>query len=157
MPTIELKTFVNADIETCFDLARSIDLHILTTSKTNEKAIDGKLSGLIDSGEFVTWEATHFGVRQKLTSKITVYDRPFHFRDEQIKGIFKFIKHDHYFEEINDGVMMKDVFEYEAPFGFLGRIAEKLILTNYLKRFLEERNEIIKEYAETDLYKSLLK
>lgn len=157
MPKIELNTFIRSNIETCFDLARSIDLHILTTSKTNEKAIEGKLSGLIDSGEFVTWEATHFGVRQKLTSKITVYDRPFHFRDEQIKGIFKFIKHDHYFEEINDGVMMKDVFEYEAPFGFLGRIAEKLILTNYLKRFLEERNEIIKEYAETDLYKSLLK
>jgi len=157
MPKIELNTFIRSNIETCFDLARSIDLHILTTSKTNEKAIDGKLSGLIDSGEFVTWEATHFGVRQRLTSKITVYDRPFHFRDEQIKGIFKFIKHDHYFEEINDGVMMKDVFEYEAPFGFLGRIAEKLILTNYLKRFLEERNEIIKEYAETDLYKSLLK
>lgn len=157
MPKIELNTFIRSNIETCFDLARSIDLHILTTSKTNEKAIEGKLSGLIDSGEFVTWEATHFGVRQKLTSKITTYDRPFHFRDEQIKGIFKFIKHDHYFEEINDGVMMKDVFEYEAPFGFLGRIAEKLILTNYLKRFLEERNEIIKEYAETDLYKSLLK
>ncbi len=157
MPKIELNTFIRSNIETCFDLARSIDLHILTTSKTNEKAIDGKLSGLIDSGEFVTWEATHFGVRQRLTSKITVYDRPFHFRDEQIKGIFKFIKHDHYFEEINDGVMMKDVYEYEAPFGFLGRIAEKLILTNYLKRFLEERNEIIKEYAETDLYKSLLK
>lgn len=157
MPTIELETFINAEIETCFDLARSIDLHSISTSKTNEKAIDGRTKGLIESNEFVTWEATHFGVRQKLTSKITAFQKPFHFRDEQLKGIFKFIKHDHYFEQKKDGTLMKDVFVYEAPFGFVGRIVEQLILTNYLKKFLVERNGIIKEYAETDLYKTLLK
>lgn len=156
MTKIELNTFIRSNIETSFDLARSIDLHTISTFKTNEKAIDGRTHGLIESNEFVTWEATHFGIRQKLTSKITVFEKPFHFRDEQVKGIFKFIKHDHYFEEISDGVMMRDVFEYEAPFGLLGRIAEKLILTNYLKRFLIKRNEVIKNYAETDLYKMLL-
>lgn len=156
MPTIELETFINAKIETCFDLARSIDLHTISTSKTNEKAIDGRTKGLIEADEFVTWEATHFGVKQKLTSKITAYERPFHFRDEMLKGIFKSIKHDHYFEHKNDGVLMKDVFVCEAPFGFVGRIVEQLILTNYLKKFLIERNAIIKEYAETDLYKTLI-
>lgn len=156
MPTIELETFINAEIETCFDLARSIDLHTISTSKTNEKAIDGRTKGLIEANEFVTWEATHFGVRQKLTSKITAFERPFHFRDEMLKGIFKSIKHDHYFEQKNDGVLMKDVFVYEAPFGFVGRIVEQLILTNYLKKFLIERNAIIKEYAETDLCKTLI-
>lgn len=156
MPTIELETFIKADIEICFDLARSIDLHTISTSKTNEKAIDGRTKGLIEANEFVTWEATHFGVRQRLTSKITAFEKPFHFRDEQSKGTFKSIKHDHYFEKKNDGTLMKDVFVYEAPFGFIGRIVEQLILTNYLKKFLVERNAIIKEYAETDLYKTLL-
>lgn len=156
MPKIELQTFIKAEIEICFDLARSIDLHTISTSKTNEKAIDGRTQGLIESNEFVTWEATHFGIRQKLTSKITAFDRPFHFRDEQIKGIFKFIKHDHYFEQKNDGVLMKDVFVYEAPFGVIGKLVEQLVLTNYLKKFLIERNEVIKNYAETDLYKILL-
>ena len=156
MPRIELETFINADIETCFDLARSIDLHSISTSKTNEKAIDGRTRGLIELNEFVTWEATHFGVRQKLTSKITAFERPFHFRDEQLKGIFKSIKHDHYFEQKNEGTLMKDIFVYEAPFRLLGRIVEQLILTNYLKKFLVERNAIIKKYAETDLYKTLL-
>src|SRR5690606_9000774 len=157
MPKIELKTFIEAEIGICFDLARSIDLHTISTAKTDEKAIDGCTKGLIEAGEFVTWEATHFGVRQKLTSKITAFQKPFHFRDEQLKGIFKFIKHEHYFEQKTNGVLMKDVFHYEAPFGFIGRIVEKLILTNYLKKFLLERNQIIKQYAETDLHKSLLK
>lgn len=80
MPVIELETFINADIETCFDLSRSIDLHSLSTAQTKEKAIKGRTSGLIGAGETVTWQATHFGVHQQLTSKITAYARPFHFR-----------------------------------------------------------------------------
>ena len=99
MPKIELTTYINSTIEICFDLATSIDLHKLSTSRTNEQAIAGIARGLIKLNETVTWEATHFGIRQQLTSKITAYDRPFHFRDEQIKGAFKSIKHDHYFEK----------------------------------------------------------
>lgn len=156
MPLIKLETFIGSEIDICFDLARSIDLHIITTSATKERAIEGRISGLIELNDFVTWEATHFGIRQKLTSKITAFERPFHFRDEQLRGIFKSIKHDHYFEIKNNGVLMKDVFMYEAPLGVIGKLAERLILTNYLKKFLLERNAILKQYAETGLYKLLL-
>lgn len=157
MPVIQLETFIHSEIEICFDLARSIDLHSISTSHTKERAIAGRTQGLIESGESVTWQAIHFGFRQKLTSKITAFERPFHFRDEQVQGIFKSIKHDHYFEKTDGGVLMKDVFDYEAPCGLTGRIFEKLILTRYLKKFLERRNVVIKHYAETDLHKTLLK
>jgi ligand-binding SRPBCC domain-containing protein len=124
MPTIELETEIKSDINICFDLSRSIDLHKISTAKTNEEAIEGKASGLISLNEFVTWRATHFGIRQKLTSKITEFERPFHFRDEQLKGVFKFIIHDHYFEIVGDGVKMKDVFRFQSPFGFIGRLIQ---------------------------------
>jgi ligand-binding SRPBCC domain-containing protein len=156
MPIIKLETFIHSNLDICFDLARSIDLHSISTAKTNEKAIAGRTIGLIGLNETVTWEATHLGVRQNLTSKITAFERPFHFRDEQQKGIFKFIQHDHFFEEKENGVLMRDVFHYQAPLQPLGRIVEKLFLTNYLKKFLVERNAVIKEYAETELYKTLL-
>lgn len=156
MPKIKLKTIIHADIEICFDLARSIDLHSISTAKTDEKAVDGKMKGLIELNEFVTWEATHFGVRQKLTSIITAFERPFHFRDEQQKGIFKRIYHDHYFQKLENGVLMTDEFTYEAPFGILGELVEKLVLTKYLTKFLKERNQMIKEYAESDLNKTIL-
>lgn len=97
MPVIELGTYIKASKEICFDLSRSIDLHTLSTSRTKEQAVAGRTSGLIEFNETVTWRAIHFGVWQKLTSKITAYDRPFHFRDEQLKGAFTFIKHDHFF------------------------------------------------------------
>lgn len=156
MPTIKLKIEIQGDIETCFDLARSIDFHQISTAKTNEKAVSGRTSGLINLDESVTWQATHFGVRQKLTSKITAFKRPYHFRDEQLNGAFKFIVHDHYFELHDGKVMMKDVFSFQSPFGILGQIFDKLVLTKYLTKFLVERNDLIKEYAETTKWKSVL-
>lgn len=61
--------------EVVFDLARSIDLHKLSTAHTGEEAIAGKTSGLIELGETVTWRARHFGVMQTLTSKVTGFER----------------------------------------------------------------------------------
>jgi len=157
MPKIELQTLINSKIDICFDLSRSIDLHKISTARTNEKAIDGKVSGLICLDEFVTWEAIHFGVKQKLTSKITEYSRPNHFRDIQLKGAFKYFVHDHIFKEENEKVLMVDIFEFQSPLGFLGIMVDKFIMTNYLKRFLIERNNLIKEYAETEKWREILK
>lgn len=157
MPVIELKTYINADIHLVFDLSRSIDLHSISTAKTNEKAIAGVTSGLISNGETVTWQATHFGIRQTLTSEITAFDLPYHFRDEMLKGAFKYIKHDHYFEKTNTGTLMTDIFRYDSPLGILGKIFNKLILTNYLRQFLLDRNQIIKDFAESDKWRQVLK
>ena len=156
MPKIELETKINSKIEICFDLSRSIDLHKISIAKSNEKAIDGKTSGLIGLDEFVTWKATHFGITQKLTSKITEYKRPLHFKDEQTKGIFKLINHDHYFEIKNNIVVMKDVFEFQSPFGIIGKLFNYIILTKYMKKLLTVRNETIKDFAETEKWKTIL-
>jgi len=156
MPQIQLETLIKAKIETCFDLSRSIDLHKVSMAHSNEKAVDGRTSGLINLGETVTWEATHFGVKQKLTSKITAFNRPYHFSDEQVSGAFKSFSHDHYFEERGDHVLMKDIFNIESPLGVLGTIANKIVVTSYMTKLLRERNSIIKEYAESEKWKSVL-
>jgi ligand-binding SRPBCC domain-containing protein len=156
MPKIELETEIKSRIEICFDLSRSVELHTISTSTTNEKAIAGKTTGLISLGEHVTWQATHFFIRQNLTSKITAYTRPFYFRDEQLKGIFKSIVHDHYFEQKGDTTILKDVFEFKTPFGIIGSIFNSVILKAYLTRLLIKRNTIIKEFAESEKWKSVL-
>ena len=97
MPTIKLETKINAPLERVFDLSRCIDLHEATMTKHHEKAVSGVTKGLINLNETVTWEATHFGLRQKLTSKITEFERPNHFRDSMVKGAFARFDHDHFF------------------------------------------------------------
>ena len=157
MPVIELGTKIKADIRICFDLSRSIDLHQVSTASTKEKAIAGLISGLIGLNESFTWQANHFSVKQKLTSKITAFHRPFHFRDEQQKGAFKYMVHDHYFESDRDSVLMKDIFCFRSPLGLCGKLFDKAVLTGYLSKFLIARNLVIKEYAETEKWKSVLK
>src|SRR5687768_218229 len=156
MPVIKLEITINAPIERVFDLARCIDLHEKSMSKHNETAVGGVTEGLINLGESVTWEAVHFGIRQKLTSKITRYNRPHHFRDVMVKGAFKNFTHDHYFEKGEAGTIMRDVFEYSSPFWVFGQIADALFLEEYMRKMLEKRNILIKNVAESEDWKKFI-
>lgn len=156
MPKIELITEIFSTIEICFDLSRSIDLHKISTEQTNEQAVAGITSGLINLDECVTWQATHFGIRQELTSKITAFNRPTYFKDEQQKGAFKSFYHEHKFEQTDDRIIMKDIFEFQSPFGIFGKIFNTLILTKYLRKLLIDRNNVIKDFAETEKWKTVL-
>jgi ligand-binding SRPBCC domain-containing protein len=148
MPRIEIATDIAAPIDRVFDLARSIDVHQESQTRHREKAVAGRTSGLIEAGETVTWEAVHFGIRQRLTSRIDSMTRPVHFRDSMVAGAFRSFVHDHHFEEIPGGTRMSDVFEYVAPLGVLWRWADLLFLDRYMRCLLEERNAVIKDLAE---------
>lgn len=165
MPTIDLTTIINAPIERVFDLARSIDAHMESTSKTNEVAIAGVTTGLISMGQEVTWQATHFGIKQRLKVQITEFDRPVLFVDEMVFGAFKSMKHTHRFEEITAQTnaqpsmqtRMIDELEFRAPLGMLGTIAERVFLTRYMQRFLIERNAVLKELAESERWSAFIR
>jgi ligand-binding SRPBCC domain-containing protein len=156
MPLIELTTAIAAPVERVFDLARSIDLHVASTWSTSERAIAGVTSGLIGLDQEVTWRARHFGVWQSLTSRITEYERPTHFADVMTRGAFRRLEHHHYFEPSLDGTIMRDVFDYESPLGFIGRIADAVFLERYMRSVLATRNGVIKACAESDEWRKYL-
>lgn len=148
---IHLTTHINAPVNKCFELSISVDVHQQSTGNTREKAIAGVTSGMMELNDTVTWEAVHFGVKQKLTSKITKYQYPFYFVDEMVSGAFKKIYHQHVFTETGRTTTMTDIFEYAAPLGVFGKLAERLFLNRYLKNFLIERNSYIKLLAEQSM------
>jgi ligand-binding SRPBCC domain-containing protein len=148
MPLITIVTRITASSKLCFDLARSVELHVQSTAGTQERAVEGVTSGLLDLNEQVTWEATHLGIRQRLTSRITAFDRPQHFRDSQVRGPFRRFDHDHFFEEDSGSTVMRDVFDYTSPMGWLGRFVDWIFLENYMRGFLQKRAEVIKATAE---------
>jgi ligand-binding SRPBCC domain-containing protein len=157
MAVIQLSTLIDAPIERVFDLSRSIDAHQHSTTNTSEVAVSGITSGLINYGEEVEWEARHFGIRQRLSVRITKFEKPYHFQDTMLKGAFSMMQHDHYFKEVDGITEVKDIFEFKAPLGILGKIAEKLFLVRYMTIFLEERNRVLKRLAKTDEWKRFLK
>ena len=109
----------------------------------------GRTSGLLELGEEVTWQARHFGVTQRLTSRITAFDRPINFQDRMTKGAFKFLEHDHHFEPGEaGGTVMVDTLRFQSPFGPIGWLAERMLLGRHLRRFLIERGQALKAMAE---------
>ncbi|MGB6269315.1 MAG: SRPBCC family protein [Olleya sp.] len=149
MPLIEIKTLIKADIKTCFDLSRNIDFHKESLKHSNEKAIAGNTSGLIGLNEWVTWEATHFGIKQQLISKITQFDSPNYFVDEMVSGAFKSFKHEHIFQQKKDNItLMIDKFHFKSPVGIFGKLANVLFLKKYMTTLLTTRNQFLKQKAE---------
>jgi ligand-binding SRPBCC domain-containing protein len=148
LPTITITTLVHATSERCFDVSRDLDLHVKSMTHTGERAVGGRVSGLIELGEQVTWEGRHFGVRQRVTSEITAFDRPRYFQDSMKKGAFRSFVHDHYFEAVPEGTAMKDVLTFQSPLGILGAVVDRLVMTAYLRRLLTRRNLVIKQAAE---------
>jgi ligand-binding SRPBCC domain-containing protein len=155
MPRIVVETLIQATPERCFDLARDVGVHEKTTGSTKERVVEirkasGQVetTGLLELGDEVTFEAVHFGLRQRLTSKVVAFDRPHEFADEMQKGAFKSLRHIHRFEQTDSGTKMTDVFDFESPGWIFGSLANTLFVTRYMAAFLQARGEELKKLAE---------
>ena len=148
MPLVEVQTQINADIQTCFDLARNIDFYQKSLKNSSEIAIDGKMTGLVEANDSITWEAKHLGFVRHLTLKVTEFNNPNLFVDEMVHGDYKAYKHDHVFRKSGNKTIMIDKFYFESPYGIIGKFVDLLFLKKYMTNFLKTRNKILKEEAE---------
>lgn len=98
----------------------------------------------------------HFGIRQRLRVRITEMKRPEYFVDEMLRGAFRFMRHEHRFRQEGNVCVMEDVFCLRSPFGMLGTMFDALVLAPYMRRFLQRRNQHIREIAEGDSWETML-
>ena len=145
--SFECRTASALPVEQLFDRARSIDLHLDSQKQAGERAVKGVTSGLIGEGEEVTWRATHFGIPLTMTSRITAFDYPRSFTDEQVAGPFKAFRHLHDFAPTATGSVMIDRVEFTAPLGVLGRAVERLFLARYLERLIIRRGQFLSTHG----------
>jgi hypothetical protein len=146
-------TIIEAPIARCFDLARSVEVHLLANIHSGEQAlaIGGVTSGLPELNQLVTWRARHFGVWQNLTSRYTAMQPPTYFQATMTEGIFRSMQADHFFRALPSGATeMRDDFRFAAPLPLLGPLAETLFLRRYMLALLRERNAVIKQLAESE-------
>jgi ligand-binding SRPBCC domain-containing protein len=149
MAVLQIVTPIAGPIERCFDLARDIDFHTRSLAGTGERAVAGRVSGLIGLGESVTWEARHLGFRQRFTAEVTAFDRPFYFRDVMTAGAFSSFAHDHRFQDRGGETIMTDEIVFRSPLGPLGWLMDYLFMSGYLRRLLGGRCAAIKREAES--------
>ncbi|SEF54387.1 hypothetical protein SAMN05421819_0366 [Bryocella elongata] len=149
---IEETTLIHAPIDRCFDLSRSVEVHLRSNIHSGEQALatGGVTTGLVGLHQRVTWRAKHFGIWQNLTSETTALQAPTYFQVTMVEGIFRSMQADHIFRAISPTFTeMKDVFRIAAPLPLLGLLAELLFLRRYMLNLLRERNAVIKRVAES--------
>ncbi|MGZ5286743.1 MAG: SRPBCC family protein [Flavisolibacter sp.] len=156
MSFIHLTNFIAAPQDRVFDLSRSVDLHKLSMKGYGEKIVEGTFNGLMKQDDTVTWMAKHLFKERKLKVKITRYERPDYFVDEQVEGDFGMMKHEHYFKPIENGTIMIDQFHYEMKNSVLGKLVNRFYLEKYMTSLLNQRNQAIKLAAESNQWKQIL-
>jgi ligand-binding SRPBCC domain-containing protein len=137
--TIEVVSTVGAAPPRVFDLKLDVDVHTASQHDSDESAAtrDGRRQLLL--GDEVTFRARHFGIRWRMTSRITAYQRPHRFVDEQVHGPFRLLCHEHLFTPAGTGTTMTDRMTIAAPLGPLGAVVTRLVLAPYLRRLLRRR------------------
>jgi ligand-binding SRPBCC domain-containing protein len=149
MTRLVIETYIRAPIEHCFDLARDVSAHTKSAAFSSERVVPpGRVDGLLELGDLVSFEGHHLGVRQRFVARITEIDRPHRFADEMVEGAFKWLRHVHEFEAKHDATLMRDTLEWEAPFGIGGRLADAIFLRRYMRWFVTTKQTALKRIAE---------
>lgn len=86
------------------------------------------------------------GIKMRWVTEITHVSELKYFVDEQRFGPYKMWHHQHIIEPIENGVLMTDIVDYQPPFGFLGAIANSLIIKKQLKQIFTFRAMKLEEY-----------
>lgn len=150
MGHVTIETFIAAPPRTCFDLARDVGAHVQSASFSRERAVPpGRVEGLLELGDLVTFEGLHFGIRQRITAKIIELDPPRRFVDELVTSPFRSLRHVHDFEPRDGGTLMRDVLDWVSPLGLFGRIADALFVERHMRRFVTTKQNALKQMAES--------
>jgi len=137
----EVVTAVAAPPDQVFAVCLDVEAHTRSMADSSERAVDGRTRGELSLGDTVTFQARHFGLTWRLKARITSYDRPRRFVDEQESGPFKRWRHAHHFEPDGDGgTIMRDVIDFASPLGPVGRIVDRILLSRYMPHLIRIRN-----------------
>jgi ligand-binding SRPBCC domain-containing protein len=95
-------------------------------------------------GMIITYKVSPLlGIKMNWMTEITTVKDGEYFIDEQRFGPFKFWHHEHHFETIVGGVLMKDRLSYGMPFGFIGQIVNSLAVEKQTTEIFAFREKAI--------------
>jgi ligand-binding SRPBCC domain-containing protein len=156
MPKIHLTSFIQAPVERVFDLSRNLALRKKSLRKDREQLLSSSGDSLVQAGETITLRAKHLGKTREMTARVTALSQPLHFTEEQVKGDLKSFRHEYHFKPTENGTILIDILEFEGPRDLLGSLASVFFLKPYLESMLQKKNELLRQYAETEKWKAVL-
>lgn len=149
MIVVKVVTRIAAPAARVFDLALDMDAHAASLAGSGETATTSTGTPALLLGDEVALRARHAGITWTMSARVTAYDRPRRFVDEQVRGPFAAMSHEHLFADVSPGVtVMTDRMTVRAPLGMIGKAVEVSVLRPYLRRLLRRRAAYLRQRAE---------
>jgi ligand-binding SRPBCC domain-containing protein len=145
------KQKVNASIDEIWDFISSpANLKEITPDYMGFDITSKALQEKMYPGMIITYVVTPvLGIKTDWMTEITQVREKEFFIDEQRIGPYSLWHHQHHIEPIENGVLMTDIVTYAPPFGFLGAIANTLMIKGKLKEIFDFRFQAVtKKYGE---------
>ena len=156
MPGIHLTTFIAAPAKRVFDLSRHMAMYKRIFQGRNGNLTTAASSNLLKPGETISVVGKVAGRNRLATLKVTKFEDSILFVEEQVKGDLKVFRHEHHFKQVDNGTIVIDLIEYDQPGDLPGKIFAKFYLRKLLETFVTKRNDIIRNYAETEKWRAIL-
>ncbi len=119
-----------------------VNLKEITPREMGFDIKNGPLPDKIYPGMIIIYRVSPlWGIPMTWVTEITQVEAPNYFIDDQRSGPYAYWHHQHFLREKGSGVEVVDILNYKIPFGFIGRILEKLIVKRKVKKIFEYRRE----------------
>lgn len=138
---------INTSLDEAWDFFSSPEnLKVITPSEMGFEVISSSQPGKMYPGMLINYRVKPFPVfRTRWVTEITHVRERNYFVDEQRVGPYALWHHEHIFEPIENGVQMTDIVSYKPPLGYLGTLANGLLIKKKLNRIFRYREEVIEK------------
>ena len=141
---LEVEQFIPISIDEAWAFFSSPDNLKEITPPKMKFNITSKSSDVMYSGMLVTYIVSPLlGIKMRWCTEISHVEDKVYFVDQQKFGPYNMWHHQHHFEQVDGGVMMRDIVNYGVPFGVLGQMANTLFVKSQLKEIFEYRTKSV--------------
>ena len=103
----------------------------------------------MEPGAAIAYRLRLFGVSFDWFTRIVLFETERRFIDQQVAGPYRLWHHLHEFQAVEGGTLMRDVVDYELPFGPLGVLAHRLWVRRTLNRIFDYRRDHVAAIFDT--------
>jgi ligand-binding SRPBCC domain-containing protein len=97
------------------------------------------------AGTLIDYRLSLSGLPFRWRTLIEIFEPDVRFVDVQLRGPYRLWRHHHEFEDAPGGTLVRDLVEYELPFGPLGDLAHALFVRRQLERIFDHRARVVGE------------
>jgi len=141
---LETEQFIPVSLEDAWSFFSSPEnLKEITPPKMKFK-ITSKSSDEMYAGMLITYIVSPIlGIKMRWCTEISHVEDRVYFVDQQKFGPYTMWHHQHHFEEVDGGIMMRDIVNYGIPLGILGQLANTMFVRSQLREIFEYRTKAI--------------